>query len=86
MSTEKDIRELVIVNELSQLLGKAFTIYNKITGEAFGLDGQAIINIASAAFGSFEINENMELIFKYVAHPTGYNFEIRNGSLYFIIN
>lgn len=49
MGTEKDVRELVIVNELSQLLGKAFTIYNKTTGEAFGLDGQAVINIASAA-------------------------------------
>lgn len=49
MSTEKDVRELVIVNELSQLPGKAFTIYNKTTGEAFGLDGQSVINIASTA-------------------------------------
>ncbi|NCU31282.1 hypothetical protein EOM57_05885, partial [Candidatus Saccharibacteria bacterium] len=47
MSTEKDVRELVIITELAQLLGKAVTIYNKTTGESFGLDGQAIIDIAA---------------------------------------
>ena len=38
------------------------------------------------SFLAFEINENMELIMKTESAPNGYNFEIRNGSLYFIIN
>ena len=50
MSTEKDVRELVIVSELAHLVGRAFTIYDKTTGAAYGLDGQAILDyIASAA-------------------------------------
>lgn len=55
MSTEKDIRELVIVSELAHLVGRAFTIYNKTTGAAYGLDGQAILDYIDDSIANRQI-------------------------------
>ena len=46
MSTEKDVRQVVII-DIADLVGKSITVYDKTTGQAYGLDGQKLLDIAS---------------------------------------
>lgn len=46
MSTEKDVRQIAVIN-LADLVGKSITVYDNATGQAYGLNGQKLLDIAA---------------------------------------
>lgn len=44
---EVDAEDVTLKNLASDMSDKAFTVYNKTTGQAFGLNGQVLIDLVA---------------------------------------